>query len=169
MLREISPLVTAIIVAGRSGSAYTAEIGTMVVNEEVDAIRTLGISPIDLLVVPKTMALVVALPLLTVYADFMGVLGGMIMAKSQLDVGYADFLNRFQEAIAVKHYLIGVAKAPVFALIIALVGCYQGFRVTGGADAVGRHTTVSVVQSIFLVIVTDAFFSLVFNWVGLGL
>lgn len=169
MLREISPLVTAIIVAGRSGSAYTAEIGTMVVNEEVDAIRTLGISPIDLLVVPKTMALVVALPLLTVYADFMGVLGGMIMARSQLNVGYTDFLNRFHEAIELKHYLIGVAKAPVFALIIALVGCYQGFRVSGGADAVGRHTTVSVVQSIFLVIVTDAFFSIVFNWVGLGL
>lgn len=169
MLREISPLVTAIIVAGRSGSAYTAEIGTMMVNEEVDAIRTLGISPIDLLVVPKTTALVVALPLLTVYADFMGVLGGMTMAKSQLDVGYADFLNRFQDAIEVKHYLIGLVKTPVFALIIALVGCYQGFRVSGGADAVGRHTTVSVVQSIFLVIVTDAFFSIVFNWLGLGL
>lgn len=169
MLREISPLVTAIIVAGRSGSAYTAEIGTMVANEEVDAIRTLGISPIDLLVVPKTMALVVALPLLTVYADFMGVLGGMVMARSQLNVGYADFLNRFRDAIELKHYLIGVAKAPVFALIISLVGCYQGFRVSGGADAVGRHTTVSVVQSIFLVIVTDAFFSIVFNWAGLGL
>ena len=169
MLREISPLVTAIIVAGRSGSAYTAEIGTMMVNEEVDAIRTLGISPIDLLVVPKTMALVVALPLLTVYADFLGVLGGMIMAKSQLGVGYKDFLGRFQDAIEVKHYLIGLVKTPVFALIIALVGCYQGFRVSGGADAVGRHTTVSVVQSIFLVIVTDAFFSIVFNWLGLGL
>lgn len=169
MLREISPLVTAIIVAGRSGSAYTAEIGTMVANEEVDAIRTMGISPIDLLVVPKTLALVVALPLLTVYADFLGVLGGMVMAHSQLGVGYADFLNRFQDAIGVKHYLIGVVKAPVFAVIIALVGCYQGFRVSGGAEAVGRHTTVSVVQSIFLVIVTDAFFSIVFNWAGLGL
>lgn len=169
ILREISPLVTAIIVAGRSGSAYTAEIGTMVVNEEVDALRTLGISPIDLLVIPKTVALVVAVPLLTVYADIMGVFGGMVMARSQLGVGYEEFLGRFEDAIDARHYLVGVGKAPVFAIIIALVGCYQGFRVAGGADAVGRHTTISVVQAIFLVIVTDAFFSILFNWVGLGL
>lgn len=169
VLREIAPLVTAIIVAGRSGSAYTAEIGTMMVNEEVDALRTLGISPIDLLVLPKTVALVLSVPLLTVYADFMGVFGGMVMARNQLGVGYADFLNRFQDVIQVKHYLIGIGKAPVFALIIVMVGCYQGFQVAGGADAVGRHTTISVVQAIFLVIVTDALFSILFNWVGLGL
>jgi phospholipid/cholesterol/gamma-HCH transport system permease protein len=167
VLREIAPLVTAIIVAGRSGSAYTAEIGTMKVTEEVDALRTIGISPLEILVLPKAIALVVALPLLTVYADFMGVFGGMIMALTQLDVGFTGFLTRFQEAVAAKHFLIGIAKAPMFAAIISLVGCYQGFRVRGGSDAVGRHATISVVQSIFLVIVTDAFFSIVLNWAGL--
>lgn len=167
ILREIAPLVTAIIVAGRSGSAYTAEIGTMKVTEEVDALRTIGISPLEILVLPKTVALVVALPLLTVYADFMGVLGGMIMALTQLDVSFTGFVTRFEEAVAAKHFVIGVAKAPMFAAIISLVGCYQGFRVRGGADAVGRHATISVVQSIFLVIVTDAFFSIVLNWARL--
>ena len=167
VLREIAPLVTAIIVAGRSGSAYTAEIGTMRVTEELDALRTLGISPLEMLVLPKTLALVIALPLLTVYADLMGVFGGMIMGLTQLNVGFAEFVNRFRDAVAVKHYLIGLGKAPVFAVIIALVGCYQGFQVRGGADAVGRHATISVVQSIFLVIVVDAFFSVVFNWAGL--
>src|SRR5512146_337276 len=164
ILREIAPLVTAIIVAGRSGSAYTAEIGTMKVTEEVDALRTIGISPLEILVLPKTVALVVALPLLTVYADFMGVLGGMIMALTQLDVSFTGFVTRFEEAVAAKHFVIGIAKAPMFAAIISLVGCYQGSRVRGGADAAGRHATISVVQSIFLVIVTDAFFSIVLNW-----
>ncbi len=167
ILREIAPLVTAIIVAGRSGSAYTAEIGTMQVTEELDALRTLGIPPLEMLVLPKTLALVVALPLLTVYADIMGVLGGMIMALTQLDLSFVEFVNRFRNAVAVRHYLIGLGKAPVFAVVIALVGCYQGFRVRGGADAVGRHATISVVQSIFLVIVFDAFFSIVFNWANL--
>ncbi len=167
VLREIAPLLTAIIVAGRSGSAYTAEIGTMRVTEELDALRTLGIPPIEMLVLPKTLALVLALPLLTVYADLMGVLGGMIMALTQLDLSAVEFVNRFRVAVAARHYLIGLGKAPVFAVIIALVGCYQGFRVRGGADAVGRHATISVVQSIFLVIVFDAFFSVAFNWAGL--
>ncbi len=167
VLREIAPLVTAIIVAGRSGSADTAEIGTMRVTEELDALSTLGIPPIEMLVLPKTLALVVALPLLTVYADVMGVLGGMIMALTQLDLSAIEFVNRFKDAVAVRHLLIGVGKAPVFAVVIALVGCYQGFRVRGGAEAVGRHATISVVQSIFLVIVFDAFFSIVFNWANL--
>ncbi|NJD61512.1 MAG: MlaE family lipid ABC transporter permease subunit [Deltaproteobacteria bacterium] len=167
VLREIAPLVTAIIVAGRSGSAYTAEIGTMKVTEEVDALRTLGISPSETLVLPKLLALVVALPMLTVYADLMGVFGGMIMALTRLDVSFIEFADRFRDAVAVKHYLIGIGKAPVFAVIIALVGCYQGFQVRGGADAVGRHSTISVVQSIFFVIVTDAFFSVVLSWAGL--
>jgi len=97
----------------------------------------------------------------------MGVLGGMIIARTQLDIRFLEFTTRFGDAVAVKHFLIGVGKAPVFAVIIALVGCYQGFQVQGGADAVGRHSTISVVQSIFLVIVTDAFFSIVFRWAGL--
>ena len=163
MLREFAPLITAIIVAGRSGSAYAAQIGTMAVTEEIDAMRTLGIAPLDLLVLPKILALLIALPLLTVFADVLGVFGGMIMARAQLGVGYGDFLDRFVKAVSVTAYLIGICKAPVFAAIIAVVGCFQGFRTHGGADSVGRQTTRAVVQSIFLVIVADALFSVAFS------
>ena len=163
MLRELSPLLTAIIVAGRSGSAYTAQIGTMKVTEELDALRTVGIMPQELLVLPKLLALIVTLPLLTVYTDVAGVLGGMVMARSQLGLGYDVFFERLKEAIVMSTYLTGLSKAPVFATIIALVGCYRGFQTAGSADSVGRQTTISVVQSIFLVIVTDALFSIVFN------
>jgi len=164
MARELSPLITAIIVAGRSGSAYAAQIGTMKVTEEIDALRTIGVGPIDLLVLPKVLALIIALPLLTVYTDVMGILGGMVMARPQLGVSFSTFLDRLGDAVSLTSYLIGIGKAPVFAVIIALVGCYQGFQVTGSADSVGRQTTVSVVQSIFLVIVTDALFSIAFSW-----
>lgn len=167
MVRELSPMLTAIIVAGRSGSAYAAQIGTMKITEEIDALRTIGIAPLDLLVLPKVLALVVALPLLTFYTDVMGVLGGMIMARAQLDVSFSAFFDRLDEAVSLTSFLIGVGKAPVFAIIIALVGCYQGFQVGGSADSVGRQTTLSVVQSVFLVIVTDALFSIVFSWLDL--
>lgn len=163
MLREFAPLITAIIVAGRSGSAYAAQIGTMAVTEEIDAMRTLGIAPHELLVLPKVIALMIALPLLTVFADVLGVFGGMLMARSQLDVGFVDFLDRFVKAVVASTLLTGVGKAPVFAAIIATIGCHQGFRTRGGADSVGRQTTRSVVQSIFLVIVADAMFSIVFS------
>jgi phospholipid/cholesterol/gamma-HCH transport system permease protein len=163
MLREFAPLITAIIIAGRSGSAYAAQIGTMSVTEEIDAMRTLGIAPLDLLVLPKIIALVIALPLLTVFADVLGVFGGMIMARAQLGVGFGEFLDRFVKAVSITAYLIGICKAPVFAAIIAVVGCFQGFRAKGGADSVGRQTTRSVVQSIFLVIVADALFSIAFS------
>jgi phospholipid/cholesterol/gamma-HCH transport system permease protein len=167
MVREIAPLVTAIVVAGRSGSAYTAQIGTMKVTEEIDALRTLGITPMELLVLPRVLALFIALPLLTVLADALGVVGGMVIAQTQLGVGFTAFLDRFDDAVSLTNYLIGVGKAPVFAVIIALVACYQGFRVRGSADSVGRQTTTSVVQSIFLVIVADAFFSILFSWFDL--
>ena len=163
MLREFAPLITAIIIAGRSGSAYAAQIGTMTVTEEIDAMRTIGIAPLELLVLPKVFALVIALPLLTVFADVLGVIGGMIMAQTQLGVGYGEFLDRFTKAVSVTAYLVGIGKAPVFAAIIAMVGCFQGFRTQGGADSVGRQTTRSVVQSIFLVIVADALFSIAFS------
>ena len=163
MLREFAPLITAIIIAGRSGSAYAAQIGTMAVTEEIDAMRTLGIAPLDLLVLPKIIALVIALPLLTVFADVLGVFGGMIMARAQLGVGFGEFLDRMVKAVSITSYLIGICKAPVFAAIIAVVGCFQGFRTKGGADSVGRQTTRSVVQSIFLVIVADALFSVAFS------
>jgi phospholipid/cholesterol/gamma-HCH transport system permease protein len=164
LLREIAPLVTAILVAGRSGSAYAAQIGTMRVTEELDALRALGISPMSLLVIPRTLALVVALPLLTVFADVVGVFGGMLIARMQLGITFGEFVTRFEYAIVLRHYLIGVGKTPVFAVLIALVGCYQGLQVSGGVDSVGRHTTISVVQGIFLVIVCDAFFSILFSW-----
>ena len=163
MLREFAPLITAIIIAGRSGSAYAAQIGTMSVTEEIDAMRTLGIAPMDLLVLPKFLALLIALPLLTVFADVLGVFGGMIMARAQLGVGFGEFLDRFVKAVSITAYLVGICKAPVFAAIIVVVGCFQGFRTKGGADSVGRQTTRSVVQSIFLVIVADALFSIAFS------
>lgn len=167
MLRELSPLLTAIIVAGRSGSAYTAQIGTMKVTEEIDALRTIGIGAQELLVLPKVVALVIVMPLLTVYTDVTGVLGGMVMASMKLGVGFEVFVDRLDEAVRPSSYWTGLAKAPVFALIVALVGCYRGFQVSGSADSVGAQTTRSVVQSIFLVIVIDALFSIVFLWLEL--
>jgi phospholipid/cholesterol/gamma-HCH transport system permease protein len=167
MLRELSPLLTAIIIAGRSGSAYTAQIGTMKVTEEIDALRTIGVGAQELLVLPKLIALVIVMPLLTVYTDVMGVLGGMVMAQLKLGVSPTAFVDRLDDAIQLSSYGTGLAKAPVFALIVALVGCYRGFQVSGSADSVGAQTTISVVQSIFLVIVTDALFSIVFLWLDL--
>jgi phospholipid/cholesterol/gamma-HCH transport system permease protein len=166
-VRELAPLITAIIVAGRTGSAYTAQIGTMMVTEEVDALRSMGIAPMEILVLPKLIALVIALPLLTVFADVMGLLGGMIMAQSMLNLNPVTFLSRLAEALTLDSYLSGVGKAPVFAGIISAVGCFQGFRVFGSAGSVGRQTTVSVVQSIFLVIIVDAAFSVAFSKLGI--
>ncbi|MCV6637911.1 ABC transporter permease [Candidatus Albibeggiatoa sp. nov. NOAA] len=166
LLRELAPLLTAVIVAGRSGSAYTAQIGTMRLTQELDALQTIGITPMSLLVLPKIIALMIALPLLSTFADVMSILGSIVIAKASLGVTATDFLTRFPEVIGVNHYLVGLGKAPVFAAIIALVGCFRGFQVTGSADSVGQQTTFSVVQAIFLVIVADAIFSVLFNWVG---
>ena len=167
MVRELAPLITAIIVAGRTGSAYTAQIGTMMVTEEVDALRSIGISPLEMLVVPKLIALTIALPLLTVFADGMGLLGGMVMSSSMLDLNPATYTDRLASALSLKSYLSGIGKAPVFAAIIATVGCFQGFRVRGSAGSVGRQTTISVVQSIFLVIIVDSVFSVGFSKLGI--
>jgi phospholipid/cholesterol/gamma-HCH transport system permease protein len=167
MLREFAPLISAIIIAGRSGSAYAAQIGTMVVAEEVDALRTIGIDPLQRLVLPKIIALAIALPLLTVFADIAGVFGGMVMARSQLDIGFAEFIDRFGRVMQGSALLIGIGKSLVFAFIIATVGCFQGQRTSGSADSVGRQTTLSVVQSIFTIIVADALFSVAFNMLGL--
>jgi phospholipid/cholesterol/gamma-HCH transport system permease protein len=167
MLREFAPLIGAIIIAGRSGSAYAAQIGTMVVAEEIDALRTIGIDPLQRLVLPKIVALAVALPLLTVWADITGVFGGMVMARSQLGIGFAEFADRFGRVMQGSALLVGVGKSLVFAVIIASVGCFQGLRTQGSADSVGRQTTLSVVQSIFVVIVADALFSIAFNLLDL--
>ncbi|MDX1696800.1 MAG: MlaE family lipid ABC transporter permease subunit [Thiohalobacterales bacterium] len=167
MLRELAPLLTAILVCGRTGSAYAAKIGTMKVREEVDALQTMGISPVELLVLPKLMSLIIVMPLLSVYADILSVFGGMVMASAQLGIGFNAFIERLEEAISISTFMIGIGKAPVFAAIIAIVGCYQGFKVEGSAESVGRHTTIAVVQSIFMVIIVDAMFSILFSVLGI--
>lgn len=167
VLREFGPLIAAIIVAGRTGSAFTAEIGTMKVTDEIDALRTIGISPLEMLALPKVLALAVILPLLTVFADVCGIAGGMVMAQTMLEVGFYDFVDRLTEAVSLSDFLTGIGKAPVFALLIASVGCHQGFEVGTSADSVGRNVTRSVVQSIFLIIVADAAFSIVFSMADL--
>lgn len=166
ILREIGILLTAIVVAGRSGSAFTAEIGAMSVNQEIDALRTLGLDVIEVLVLPRMLALMIALPLLAFFADILGLFGGGLMAWLVLDITPAQFLSQLETAIEPATFWVGIVKAPVFAFLIALVGCYQGLLVSGSADSVGRHTTKSVVISIFLVIVFDALFSILFSAIG---
>lgn len=168
VLRELAPMMVAIVVAGRSGSAYAAQIGTMKVSEEIDALRSMGVSPFALLVLPKLLAMLIVLPLLTVYADVLGVLGGMVVASGQMQVDAYAFLDRFDDTIKPATFLFGVGKTPVFAVIIALVGCYSGFQAQGSADSVGRQTTASVVQSIFLIIIADAIFSVAASLTQLG-
>lgn len=167
VLREIGILLTAIVVAGRSGSAFTAQIGTMKVNQEVDAMQTLGLDPLEVLVLPRLLALMVALPLLAFYADLLALLGGGLMCLLVLDIPAAQFLTQLDRAVTPSMFWVGVVKAPVFAFLIAMVGCYEGLRVTGSAESVGRLTTQSVVVSIFLVIVTDAVFSILFSYLGI--
>ncbi len=167
LLREFSPLLTAIIIAGRTGSAFTAQIGTMKVNEEIDALRTFGLSSTELLLLPRMLALIIVLPLLTVVSEITGVVGGMLVSKSMLQIPYTSFIDRFQEAIPLKTYVLGMIKVPIFATIIAMVGCFQGLKVSGSAESVGQRTTVSVVHSIFLIIVADAAMSIVYSWYDL--
>lgn len=166
MLREMAILLTAIIVAGRSGSAFTAQIGTMQVNEEIDAMRTIGLDPMEVLVLPRAAALLVALPLLAVYADLMGLAGGAIMSLFVLDISFTQFTERLRDVVPLWAFWVGLIKAPVFGFVIALIGCREGLKVQGSADSVGRQTTRSVVISIFLVIIIDAVFSIFFSAVG---
>jgi phospholipid/cholesterol/gamma-HCH transport system permease protein len=163
ILRELGVLMTAIIIAGRSGSAFTAQIGTMRVNEEIDALQTIGLDPIEVLVVPRLLGLLLTLPMLTICANLMGLLGGSLMAWGVLGISIPQFLNELQAAISPSTFCIGLIKAPFFAAIIATIGCYEGFQVSRSAESVGRLTTLSVVESIFLVIVADAAFSVFFS------
>jgi phospholipid/cholesterol/gamma-HCH transport system permease protein len=165
VLREMGILITAIIVAGRSGSAFTAEIGTMKVNEEVDAMLTMGLDPVEVLVLPRIMALVITLPLLVFFADIMGIAGGIAMSMLTLDLNLSQALHQLQSGVSITHFWVGMIKAPVFAFVIAMVGCYEGLNVSHSAESVGRLTTKSVVEAIFLVILLDAAFSVLFaNW-----
>ena len=155
-LREFGVLLTAIIVAGRTASSFTAQIGSMRANEEVDAIRVLGLDPIELLVLPRVSALMLALPMLTFVAMISGIAGGMLVCAAKLDISPVMFMSVVENDVSLKHFVIGMAKAPIFAFLIGIIGCLEGFRVSGSAQSVGEHTTSSVVQSIFIVIVVDA-------------
>lgn len=163
VLREFGPLLTAIMVAGRTGSAFTAQIGIMKLNQEISALDTMGVTPSELLVIPRIIGLVIVLPLLTMWSNIFAIIGGMTMAINQLNLGWVDFLHRFTHVIPLKTLIIGLGKAPVFALIIASVGCFQGMQVEGGAESVGSKTTRSVVLAIFFIIVADAAFSVIFS------
>ena len=166
MLREMGVLITAIMVAGRSGSAFTAEIGVMRTREEVDALKVMGIEPMQVLVVPRVIALVITLPLLTFFADIMGLIGGAVIFQSLLDVSPLQSVTRIRQAVDLSDLFVGLFKAPVFAFMIAVISCMHGLRVKGSAESVGRETTRAVVKSIFLVIVLDAFFSILFEKLG---
>lgn len=164
IFREFAPLITAIIVAGRTSSAFTAQIGSMKINEEIDALLTMGLSPTELLVLPKVFGLLIVFPLLIFWSDFFSILGAMFMSKSMLNIGFDDFLIRLKDSVGLSQMLLGLYKAPAFAILIALVGCFQGFRVAASADSIGSQTTKSVVQALFLIIIADAAFSVVYSW-----
>lgn len=162
IIRELGPLLTAIIIAGRSGSGIAAEIGTMKVAEEIDALRTMGLNPIGFLVVPRALAMVIVLPCLTLLADLVGIIGGYLIGVTTLDISSIRYYNQTANALVMKDLTTGLIKSGFFAMIIAAVGCYQGFIVEGGAEGVGKSTTASVVVSIFLIIAADVFFTALF-------
>ncbi|TPG43594.1 ABC transporter permease [Sphingomonas koreensis] len=165
-LRELGVLMTAIMVAGRSGSAFAAQLGTMKLTEEIDAMRTIGVSPMEALVVPRTLAAVVLMPLLGFYASIIAIFGGCLLCWVSLGIPPVTFIQRIREVVPITDLYVGLVKAPVFGAIIGIAGCFQGMLVEGDAEQVGTRTTAAVVQAIFLVIVLDAFFAVFFTWVG---
>ncbi len=166
-LREVGVLLTAIMVAGRSGSAFTAEIGSMKMREEIDAMRALGIDPLETLVLPRLLALIIALPLLTFLGDMMALLGGGLVALVYLDLDMVTYVERLHDAVTVDHFFVGMIKTPFAALIIALVGCREGLEVRGSAESLGLHVTSAVVKAIFLVIIVDAVFAMFLAAIGI--
>lgn len=162
VLRELGVLLTAIIVAGRSGSSFAAEIGVMQLNDEVDALKSIGIDPIEVLVVPRVIGLIIALPLLTVIADAMGLAGGALLCNWLMDIPVQQFITRVHSAMAPTTFWVGIIKAPVFAFLIAMIGTYRGMQVRDSSRELGRLTTTAVVQSIFMVIFANAIFAVVF-------
>lgn len=162
VLREFGVLLAAILIAGRSGSAFTAQIGSMKIREEIDAMRVLGLDPMEVLVLPRVIALVIMLPILAFLSAMIGLIGGGLVAAMAMDIAPALFMSRIQETIVTSNFWAGLIKAPFFAFAIAVIGCFQGMEVEGSAESVGERTTLSVVQSLFLVIVLDAFFAMFF-------
>ena len=167
ILRELAPLITAIVIAGRSGSAFTAQIGAMKITEELDAMRTMGFDPYIFLVLPRIIALMIALPLLIFLADIMGILGGMLVATMNLQITPTLFLDRFIEVISIEHFYIGIIKGPFFAFLIASIGIYRGLMVENDTQSIGINTTKTVVEAIFAVIVCDALFSITLTNLGI--
>jgi phospholipid/cholesterol/gamma-HCH transport system permease protein len=166
-LREIGILLTAIMVAGRSGSAFTAQIGSMKLREEIDAMRTLGLDPMEVLVLPRVIALLIMMPILGFISAMMGLMGGGLVVWIELGMSPAMYIERVKEAVDVWDALVAFIKAPVFGLLIAMIGCFEGLKVEGSAESVGQRTTASVVEGIFTVIVVDAFFSIMFVKLGI--
>ncbi len=167
-LRELGVLMTAIMVAGRSGSAFAAQLGTMKLTEEIDAMRTIGVSPMEALIIPRVLACTFMMVLLGFFAAIAAIVGGAFLANFALDIPFFTFLSRIQEVVPLRDVLVGLVKAPFFGLIIALTGCYQGMQVEANAEEVGLRTTLAVVQAIFMVIVLDAFFAVFFTKIGWG-
>ena len=167
VLREMGVLITAIMVAGRSGAAFTAEIGVMKAREEIDALQVMGLAPMEMLVLPRLIGIVITLPLLAFYADIMGLAGGAVIGHALLGTSPAQYLDHVRRAVDGSDLFVGLFKAPIFAFVIGVVGCMHGLRVNGSAESVGRETTRAVVKAIFLVIVLDALFSILFERFGL--
>ena len=167
VFRELSPLITAIVIAGRSGSSFTAQIGAMKITQELDAMKTMGFDPYLFLVLPRIIALVITMPILIFVSDMMAVFGGMIVANIDLDITTRLFIERFSEVVSIKHFFIGIIKGPFFAFLIASIGIYRGLMVKNDTQSIGFNTTKSVVESIFAVIVCDAIFSIVFTNLGI--
>jgi len=163
IVRELGPMITAIVIAGRSGSAYTAEIGAMKITEEIAAMRTMGFDPYNFLVLPRIFALMIALPLLIFFSDVVGIFGGMVASGMVTGISYDQFITRLYEVLEVKHYILGMIKGPVFAFVIASIGCFRGFQVSDNTESIGLHTTASVVNAIFMVIAFDALFSVIYT------
>jgi len=165
-LRELGVLMTAIMVAGRSGSAFAAQLGTMKLTEEIDAMRTIGVSPMEALVLPRTIAAIVMMPLLGFYSSVIAIIGGGLLCWASLDIPPVTYVARIREVLPITDLFVGLIKAPVFGAIIAVAGCFQGMQVEGDAEQVGLRTTSAVVQAIFMVIVIDAFFAVFFEQIG---
>jgi len=167
LTRELAPLITAIVVAGRTGSAYTAQLGVMKITEEMDAMRTMGFNPHHFLVIPRILALMIALPLLVFLADIVGIFAGMVISEVHLQLSFSEFFNRLHNVLDVKHVWIGLIKAPFFAFLIGIISCFRGFQVEKNTESIGRYTTISVVNAIFLVIACDALFSVILTEMGI--
>ncbi len=165
-LREFGVLLAAILLAGRTASAFTAQLGSMKANEEIDALRTFGLSPIELLVIPRVLAMVISLPILTFVGMISGIIGGSLVCVMVLDISVPQILNILETKVRVAHFLVGLGKAPVFAFVIAVIGCLEGFKARGSAESVGEHTTSAVVQSIFMVILLDSIAAIFFMEMG---